>query len=240
VDGTTISTASAAESFASQVLMFGVLGDGCGHDASTWDYVAYEVHPPLPSSRPRNEWHPGTSRDQLVDALKPALPRAANAVGAVTGDQVACIAIVALDGAIRDVLPIEYDELHAQDASSAFRSLGPLVGRAARQDAEHMLEGWTIPPAQPICDPAPGNPCGPHHPAQPRAPVPQLASVMRNALELARRWQEHPQLAVRATGLAARAYADAVSRKLPGATAAVDRLVKRLSKLGTAGLECGL
>src|SRR5204863_5963775 len=65
VDGKPVITTAAREGEASLVLMFGALGDGCGNDAATWEYIAYEVYDAPVSRVPRDEWHPGTTTAQL-------------------------------------------------------------------------------------------------------------------------------------------------------------------------------
>lgn len=234
VDGKVVGHGAVSEGMASKALMFGVLGDGCGRDRSTWYHVAYETFPAPPRSWPsRDEWHPGTTSEQIAGAL-PTFARAD-----AKGRDAACLAIAALDGAVRDLLPVGYQSVNEPAHARAFANHAPLVDMQSREDALRDLVELTRLRAEPICDPAPGARCGPRRPATSRAPIPALATPILAALQTAKEWAEHPRLAERVVGKVAEAYSQALAAKLPGAEAARDQLVRRIKAL-SATAPCGL
>jgi hypothetical protein len=234
VDGAKIGTSAIGEGQASQSLMFGVLGDGCGRDSSTWYDFAYETYPAPPRSwPPRDEWHPGTTSDQIASVLPPAARADAK------GRDAACLAIAALDGAVRDLLPLGYDALNVPLIARDLRRTAPLVDARSRDRMLDWLGSITTPVEEPICDPPPGGQCPPRRTPVPPHPVPPIAQHVLDALRTAKEWADHPRLAQRAVRSIADAYAAALASKLPGADGARDQLVRRIKAL-TAAAPCGL
>jgi len=241
VDGKQVLQAPALENLASVTLMFGVLGDGCAQNASTWDYLAYETAPgPGAFWPPRTEWHPGATAQQLTIALAGPLPATARAMGNVSDRDAPCIALLTVDGAVRDLLPLAYDAQQTPRPASQLRQLRPLTNASSVRDAERILGFWTDTLRQPVCDPAPGSRCGPPPLPRSRAPVPPTASSVRVAVTHAEQWSLHPVDAVQSTANAAQAYADAVALNLPGADAALKRLEHKLVGLAQHPRHCGL
>lgn len=234
VDGRMIGTSAISEGQASQSLMFGVLGDGCGRDRSTWYYIAYETFPAPPRTwPPRDEWHPGTTSDQIASALPPSARADAK------GRDAACLAVAAVDGAVRDLLPLGYDALGVPTVARSLRNTAPLVDAQAREQILGWLRSITTPIEEPICDPVPGGRCPPPRAPVSRHPVPPIAKHVIDALRTAKDWADHPKLAERAVRMIADAYAKALASKLPGAEGARDQLVRRIKAL-TATASCGL
>ena len=224
VDGKVVLTTAASERNASRALMFGVLGDGCGRDRSTWHHVAYETFPAPPrASPPRDEWHPGTTSAQIAAALPPALTAAAR------GRDPACLAIAALDVGVRDLLAKAYREENAPSEATWLEKRAPPLDTArGREEVTEHLRDWMRPIEEPICTPPPGGHCPPPKPPQPRVPVPALAEVVARALNDAERWADHPKFAERAVRTISDAFAQALAAKLPGASPALDNLRQRI------------
>ena len=212
VDGKEVWTGGASADLATVDLMFGALGDGCAKNTSTWDYVAYETTllPPATTSG----WHPGTQTADLAAALAPIdVPRDAEA---------SCVAFTAMSDAVRDLLPLAYEDVKATQPAKQLRAL-------RRVDAEEtlgVLRSFSAVQLMPICDPAPGHPCGPRPPEKPRFPVPAIEPTVQRAVETATKWEQHPHFASDSMAEIARAYADA---KFAAAAAARARLVKDLA-----------
>lgn len=240
VDGKQVLQKPASEIAASVTLMFGVLGDGCTANSSTWDYIAYETTPgPGAFWPPRWDWHAGTKAQPLIDALHKQLPSLA--IPQLDDRDVPCLAIFTLDGALRDVLPLAYDAQSTPNVATEFRRLPVMTNTHALGDADRTIRTWTEPQGGPYpCDPAPGTRCPPPVQPKPAAPVPAAAAVLRTAVWNASRWSLHPDYAERSTAMAAKVYADAIAAKLSGATEAVKRLQAKLSSLANHPKKCGL
>jgi hypothetical protein len=235
VDGRVVGTSPAGgESGSSRALMFGVLGDGCGKDRSTWYSIAYETFPAAAQGwPPRKEWHPGTTSAKLIDVLPAAARTAAKGLDA------ACIAITVVDAGTRDLLALAYDAVKAPQVARELAAHPALVTAKARNDAMNRISYFLTPQGDPICTPAPGGRCPPRRTPQPPAPVPPIATLIAGALRDAGRWGDNPEYAVSSIRAVASAYAQAVAAKVPGASAALDRLTDRLAKRSTAQ-RCGL
>ena len=212
VDGKQVWTGGASPGQATVDLMFGALGDGCAKNTSTWDYVAYETTV-LPAGA-KDGWHPGTQTADLAAALAPAaVPKDAEA---------SCVAFTALGDAVRDLLPLAYDDIQATQPAKklrALRQVGP-------EEMLGVLHSFSEVQRMPICDPAPGHPCGPRPPEQPRFPVPALEPTIEHAVETATHWEQHPHFAIDSMTQVAQAYATA---KFAGVAAARARLAKDLA-----------
>lgn len=229
VDRKQVWTGAASGDLATVDLMFGALGDGCARNASTWEYMAYETTPAPPLAWPdRMTWHPGTRGADLLAALRPAIAVPAS----VSDAETPCVAMIALDAGVRDLLPLGYDALHAKQPA---RELRALRWFDAKQVAGQIHE-WSQPRRLPICDPAPGQRCGPQPQIQ-QYPTPPITAAILDALGNAAQWAKHPHFAVAATAAIARAYTEAIKAKVPGADAAAKRLAARIAKHGPG---CGL
>ncbi len=235
VDGRVVGTSPAGgASGAARALMFGVLGDGCGKDRSTWYSIAYETFPAAARSwPPREEWHPATTSAQLVDVLPAAARTAAK------GRDVACVAITVVDASTRDLLALAYRAVNAPQVARELAARPPLISAEARDEFTSRLGYLTTAQGDPRCTPAPGGTCPPRRTPQPPAPVPPIATVIAGALRDAKHWGDHPQFAVSSVRALSSAYAQAVAANVPGASAALARLTRRLSKL-TNAQRCGL
>jgi hypothetical protein len=239
VDGKPVTRMPAQETGATMTLMFGAMGDGCPRNTSTWEYIAYETTPGPGAMWPhRSIWHAGTQAQPLIDAIHSALP--AIKVPAINDRDVPCLAIFALDGAVRDLLPLAYFAQHSVFASNAFRDLSPMVDTHALGDAQRTLRTWTEPRGNYPCDPVAGHRCPPPRPPMPPAPIPAIEPGLRAAVESAIKWSLHPDNAEKSTALAAKAYAEAVAAGTPGAAGAVKRFQRRLDSLATHPKHCGL
>lgn len=227
IDGTSMGKLAASEGHASKALMFGVLGDGCGRDRSTWHYIAYETFPEPPRAWPsRMEWHPGTTSDLIAKSL----PVAARAHG--KGIDPACLAIEVLDAGVRDLLAVAYRGVNAPSAARQLTTHDPLTTAQGRKSARDHLARLMTEQHDPICTPPPGGHCG--NPRQPRTPepVPPIAHRIAAALVAADKWGDHPKLAERSTQEIGAAYADAITSNIgAGASAAEKRLVNRIKAL---------
>lgn len=234
VDGKQVLTAAALANDATIAFTFGVLGDGCAANSSAWDWVAYETYPaPLLAWPP--DWHAGTTADLLLPAYAGHLA----APPSVADADVPCLALLALDGAVRDLLPLGYDQLPNTNAGNVLRHEKPVADASTIENLARRLHEWMSPRPEPVCDPAPGAPCDPRHPP-PVPPSPAFAPTVVAALVAAAKWERHPALAYQATALAAKAYDEARAAHVPGADAAAKRLEARLAALATHPAHCGL
>jgi len=237
VDGKSVWTGQGAAGSGRGSLMFGYIGGACADNRSTWDYLAYETTPVAPLAwPPRDEWHPAVTADALLAALAPATRVPARVAPA----DVPCIAIFALDSATRDLLPLAYDAIGEKSPASDLRALHMVIGPEGIKQAQRVLDDWTRPIKQPVCDPAPGAPCGPGSPDRTPAEVPAIEPDLASALRTATQWGEHPFNAELTTDIVARAYVAARVAKVPGAAAAAERLGARLAALATHPARCGL
>ena len=212
VDGKDVWTGGVGSDLATIDLMFGALGDGCAKNASTWDYVAYETTVLPPSTV--SPWHAGTQTADLAKAFAP---------GAIASDaEPSCLAFTALRDVVRDLLPLAYDDVKASLAAKELRALRTVDP----EETLGVLRGLSAVQQMPICDPAPGHPCGPRQPERPRFPVPAIEPTVQRAVETATKWDQHPHFAADSMTDIAKAYSDA---KMPGAAAARGRLSKDLA-----------
>jgi hypothetical protein len=243
VDGKPVLTtpAKTGEYPHSPELRFGVLGNACTGDASTWDYVAYETTPAhVLAWPPPEDWNAGTSASQLLDALRATLPSVVPAAR-LDPAMTPCLALVTLDALARDLVPVLYDATPMRTAGDDLRGMDPLRQKMDYEIVVRQIEAKHAQRRQPMCDPIPhGPPCGPRQPDPAPPPFPPGVVLARTALVDAARWGIHPAIAVRATRNAAQVYADAVAAKIPGAAAARGRLAARLARLARMPQECGL
>jgi hypothetical protein len=238
VDGRVVLRTQAQVQGASVVLMFGDLGNNCPGSMSSWDYLAYETTiPPTIAWPPASEWHPGTTAKQLRRALASALPETARMIPVLRDADVPCVALLAIDSAVRDLLPLTYDQQAALSALVAeqLRQLQPLSDPEAFERARAELSRW-MKDRGPPCEPTRGTCPTP----SPIVPIPPAAVALRDALYAAEHWSQHPAEAESSTRLVAQAYADAVKGKVPGASSALERLRNELTALATHPARCGL
>lgn len=211
VDGKQVWTGAASSDLATVDLMFGALGDGCARNVSTWDYLAYETTALPPSTKAG--WHAGTQTADLARAF---------AAGAIPEDaEASCVAYTALADAVRDLLPLAYDDANAPQPAKKLRRLRNVEPEATLG----MLKSFSEVERMPMCDPVPGHPCGPRPPDQPRFPIPAIEPIVEHAVETATHWEQHPHFAADSMTSIARAYAEA---KFTGAAAARGRLRRDL------------
>lgn len=241
VDGNVELEAPARENGATITLMFGVLGDGCAVNRSTWDHIAYETTSgDAIAWPPRYAWHPATTEVDLVAAIHAALPTTAARIGGLDRRDVPCLAMLLLDGAVREILPLAYAAQGTPLAADDLRALSALTNTQVLAEADHLLGRWMDLHQLPACDPRPGMPCGARPPPAPAAPIPAIGTAVRDAVTHARSWSANPDHAVRSTKLAARVFADAVAARLPDASIVLHRLELRLAALRDHPRRCGL
>jgi hypothetical protein len=232
VDGKQVISGAALSNLATIALTFGMLGDGCPNNPSTWDWIAYETVPATPLAWPA-DWHPGTTAELLSAALGARAPQS------VATDDVPCLALLAVDGAVHDLLPLGYDQLRGTTAAAQLRASPPAFDQLSFKSLHRQLADATRPEEEPICDPAPNSPCPPRE-EPPVPPSPAFMPTVLAALDRAENWADHPAFAYQATALAMQAYDQARAAKVPGADAAAQRLAHRLAALATHPRHCGL
>lgn len=120
--------------------------------------------------------------------------------------------------------------------AARFAGLDPLWTQQQRSEAEYILEKLIEgEDPDPKCDPDFGDPRQKQCEKDP--PAPPIARHVLSALDFQGAWLRHPDDAVESVRDIASTYEDAIASKLPGATAAQQRLVKALEAL--RGKPCG-
>jgi hypothetical protein len=155
-------------------------------------------------------------------------------------DQLPCVAYLVIDGAVRDLVPTAWKALGASGPVSELSQLKPILSDMDGEWARRRIEYWTGSDEEPICDPAPGSPCGPRKPPQRRAPELRLVADVEHALDRMRFWRRHPGHVLESLQYAARAYRTALDQKLAGTDKALARLQAKLAGLAQKPAACGL